>query len=479
MLEIPVIRWGKPYESLEKQDVVHFESGEILAKVHQANAGIVKMDMRKAEQARRALKQIPIRELVAMCAKAGDLYLSGTLQVGNGSQSPEDFCRLQSASTGLPLNMCRGNMDKSAFVLRKMEQILDALTRGLPLEVLERGYGEEGRGVIVSYQSTTPALGLVLPSNSPGVHTLWLPCLPMQIGLVLKPGSSEPWTPYRMAAAFAAAGIPTEAISLYPGPHEVGNAVTELVERVMIFGGKATVDKYAGNPRVQVHGPGFSKIILGEDICDRWEDYIDLMADSVVVNGGRGCINCSGIWTPRHGAAIADALAQRLGPIAPTRMDDPHARLAAFTTPGVAEAVNAQIDDLLKEAGCEDVTAKYRQGDRWVHHERYDFLRPTIVYCRDPKPQLANTEYMFPMASVVECPQKEMIKAIGPTLVATALTEDPAYIRELIDARNIDRLNIGTVRTFQLNWLQPHEGNLVDFLFRSRAYQNAPPPALV
>ena len=42
-------------------------------------------------------------------------------------------------------------------------------------------------------------LGLVLPSNSPGVHALWMPIIPMQIGLVLKPGPQEPWTPYRMA----------------------------------------------------------------------------------------------------------------------------------------------------------------------------------------------------------------------------------------------------------------------------------------
>ena len=30
----------------------------------------------------------------------------------------------------------------------------------------------------------------VLPSNSPGVHTLWLPAIPLQMGLVLKPGST-------------------------------------------------------------------------------------------------------------------------------------------------------------------------------------------------------------------------------------------------------------------------------------------------
>ncbi|MCA8989095.1 MAG: aldehyde dehydrogenase family protein [Planctomycetaceae bacterium] len=475
MLEIPVIRWGKPYESLDKAEVVHFETGEKLADVHQANGGLVKMDMRKADQAREALKQIDIYDLVEMCAKAGDLYMNADLPLGNGTQSPADFCKIQSASTGLPENMCAGNMHKIAFVLKNMKQILDALTRGLPLEILQKGYGMEDRGVMVSYQTTSPVLGLVLPSNSPGVHTLWLPCIPMQVGLVLKPGSSEPWTPYRMASAFAEAGIPAEAISLYPGPHEVGGAVTENCKRVMIFGGQATVDKYAGNPNVQVHGPGFSKILLGDDVVDNWESYLDLMVDSVLANGGRSCINASGIYASRHTREIADALAQRLAKVEPTLMNDPNAQLAAFANPDVAQAMHDQIEDGLKESSVTEVTAKYRNGDRLVKHERYAFLKPTVVHAADPSATLANTEYMFPFVSVVEVPQAKMIKTIGQTLVCTALTENEQWANELVNAANIDRLNIGEVKTIQLNWLQPHEGNIVDFLFRSRAFQNQPP----
>ena len=79
--------------------------------------------------------------------------------------------------------------------------------RGLDLEILAKGYGEEN-GVTRSYQAHSPVLGLVLPSNSPGVHSLWMPIIPLQVGLVLKPGPQEPWTPYRMAQAFFAAGIP-------------------------------------------------------------------------------------------------------------------------------------------------------------------------------------------------------------------------------------------------------------------------------
>ena len=477
MIEIPVIRWGRQYESMEKKDVVHFESGETLARVHQANGGIIRMDMRKSAPAREILRQFSIDRLVEMCVQAADFYENETLPLGDGTQSPDEFCRMQSATTGLPEHMCRFNMSKNAFVLKNMSQILDALTRGLPYEILSDGYGMEDRGVMVSYQANSAVCGWVLPSNSPGVHTLWLPVIPLQIGLVLKPGPQEPWTPYRMYEAFAQAGIPREVFSLYPGEAECGAAVLESCGRAMIFGGSATVDRYKGNPQVQAHGPGFSKIVLGDDKVDAWEDYLDLMHASIYVNSGRSCISCSGIWVSRHGSEIADALARRLGPVEPRPMDDPQSGLAAFTLPGAAQAISSQIDDGCQSPAVTEVTASYRDGERLVQRERCDFLRPTVLHVTDPADPMADTEFMFPFVSVVNCPQDEFLKRCGYTLVCSAITSDQALQRRLVDAINIDRLNVGEVGTVQLNWLQPHEGNIIDFLFRARAFQNAPPPA--
>ena len=45
MLNLPIFRWGKPYTSLEQDSVVHFISGETLAKVSLANPGIIGRDM--------------------------------------------------------------------------------------------------------------------------------------------------------------------------------------------------------------------------------------------------------------------------------------------------------------------------------------------------------------------------------------------------------------------------------------------------
>ena len=472
MLHLPVLRWGQPYTSMDVDEVVHFSTGEPIAKVSRANGGMIQRDMRKAQRARDALREIPIDDLIARCATAGELYANANLPMGDGTQTPDEFVHAQSATTGLPERLCRANMKKNTFVLAEMRRILESLTRGLDLEVLTRGYGEE-RGVPVSFQAETPVLGLVLPSNSPGVHTLWLPVIPMQIGLVLKPGPQEPWTPFRMAEAFFAAGIPREAISIYPGEGDVGAAVLEGCARSLIFGGTPTVERYRGNPRVQAHGPGFSKILFGDDQVDDWETHLDLMADSVFANSGRGCINCSGIWASRHTREIAEALAQRLAAVRPLPPEHPEASLAAFTVPGVADAISHAIDVDLQQPGVVDVTARHREGARVVKQGKADYLLPTVVHCASPDAAIAKKEYMFPFVTVVECPEAQMLDAIGPTLVCSAITCNPTFRRRLLDAVHIDRLNLGAVPTVQLNWLQPHEGNIVDFLFRARAFQTA------
>ncbi|GAA4427007.1 aldehyde dehydrogenase family protein [Bremerella cremea] len=474
MLNIPAIRWGKPYDSLEKEDVVHFSTGEPIARLSQVGGGILKRDMRFAQKAREALLQFTPAEILEKLAVAGKLYLEAELPIGDGTQTPEEFVHAQSATTGLPEHMCRANMTKNAFVLQNMNQILDSLTRGLDLDILARGYGKEpGRDVMLSYQAQSPVLGAVLPSNSPGVHTLWIPAVALQLGLVLKPGGKEPWTPYRIFSAMVEAGLPAEAFSLYPGAGgDVGSALLSSVDRSMVFGGQQTIDQYAGNPKVQPHGPGFSKILLGDDVVDDWPQYLDLMVQSVFANSGRSCINASGIWASRHTKEIAQAIAEKIGPTEIKDPTDDEASLAAFTMPGMAPAVWGMIESDLAEDGVTDYTAPY--GDRLVQMERCDYLKPMVIHAETPEKQVASKEYMFPFVSVVECPQEEMIKKIGYSLICTAITADEKFARDLVNATHIDRLNIGPIPTHKVDWLQPHEGNIIEFLFRSRAYQAAP-----
>jgi hypothetical protein len=95
-------------------------------------------------------------------------------------------------------------------------------------------------------------------------------------------------------------------------------------------------------------------------VVDDWEMYLDVMVDSVFVNSGRSCISCSGVWASRHTEAIAEAIAERLGPVKPLPPEDPKSSLAAFTVPGVADAISNEIDHHLKEEGVTEATAKHR-----------------------------------------------------------------------------------------------------------------------
>ena len=109
----------------------------------------------------------------------------------------EEFVAAQSATTGLPHSLCRQNMAKIEAAMRNMADILDGLTGGLDLDVLDEGYGLRD-GHVVSYAPRARRFGAVLPANSPGVHALWLPAVALKMPLALKPGQREPWTPLRI-----------------------------------------------------------------------------------------------------------------------------------------------------------------------------------------------------------------------------------------------------------------------------------------
>lgn len=471
---LPALRRGKPYASLDTVEVKDCRTGEPRARISQVNSGIIRKDLARIGESRAALRGLTCEDLLWICGAASKAFLEATLPLGDGghTQTPDEYVRALSSTSGLPHVMVRRNMQKIGHALANMRSILGGLTRGLDLKVIDEGYGEAG-GSRASFYAVTDALGLVMPSNSPAVNSLWLPAIALKIPVVLKPGREEPWTPYRLIQAFIAAGCPAEAFGFYPTDHEGSGEVIRSCGRALVFGDKNTTAQYANNPAIQVHGPGFSKIVLGADVVERWPEFIDLMAASISENGGRSCINASAVVVPKYGAEIADALARKLGPVAPAAPEDPQARLSAFANPAMADGIDAMIEQGLQTPGARDVTAAYRGGPRKVVVDGAVYLRPTIVHCETFGHPLANKEFLFPYASVVEVPQAEILKQMGPSLVVTAITQDAAFKRVLLDCPWIDRLNIGPISTMQISWDQPHEGNLFEFLYRRRSLEIA------
>lgn len=467
---IPCLRLGKEYRSFNESEVKDYRDGTVKATMSQVNAGIIRRDLRNIGKAREALKNFSTRELIDISAKAGELFLNGNLPLGEGGrlQSAQEYLETLSSTSGLPHVMVKRNMDKIHYALTHVELILNGLTRGIDPAILDKGFGEQS-GSPVCFYPTTDSLGLVMPSNSPAVNSLWLPSIALKIPIVMKPGRDEPWTPFRLIQAFIAAGCPQEAFGFYPTDHEGAGDILRLCNRALIFGDKSTTDLYAGNPGVQVHGPGFSKILIGEDEIENWPDFIEVMASSISDNGGRSCVNASAVIVPRYAREIAEALGKRLGSLSPLPVDDPNAVLSGFANPKMGEWIDGAIDSDLSVKGAVDTTAPHRDGSRLVKAEGGTYLRPTIVHCESIEHPLFNREFLCPYASVVEVPESEMLSAIGPTLVVSAITKDPKFTHQLLAASNIERLNLGPISTMKISWDQPHEGNMFEFLFKRRS----------
>jgi hypothetical protein len=466
---LPALRRGVVYESLEKTELKSVKSGEPAAFVSQVNAGLIRRDLRKPPP--NPLRALSVERLLQIAADAGRHFMESSLPLGTGAvQSSDDYVAQLSATSGLPHVLIRRNMAKIHQVFTELPTILKGLTRGMPLDVLDRGSGTQA-DVPVSYYPVTDALGIVLPSNSPGVNSLWIPAIALKVPVILKPGREEPWTPFRIIQAFIAAGCPPEAFAFYPTDHEGSAAVMDGCGRAIIFGDQGTVERYASNPAVQVHGPGWSKVILGDDCVDHWPEFVDVIARSIADNGGRSCINASAVLVSRHAEALADALAQRLAAIVPRAADDPDAGLAGFANPKMATWMDDAVTEGLKTSGAEDITARYRSGERRVERDGSTYLLPTLIRCQNFEHPLANREFLFPYASVVEVAQDQVLSQIGPSLVVTAITQDPAFIDRLLACPHIDRLNVGPLSTMQVSWDQPHEGNLFEFLYRRRSIQ--------
>ena len=97
MIQLPVLRWGQPYQSLDFDKVVHFATGEPIAKVGRANGGLIQRDMRKAQRARDVLTAIPIDELIERVGRAGELYMNGDAAHG---RRHADSRRVRSRAVG-------------------------------------------------------------------------------------------------------------------------------------------------------------------------------------------------------------------------------------------------------------------------------------------------------------------------------------------------------------------------------------------
>ena len=328
-----------------------------------------------------------------------------------------------------------------------------------------------------AFYPTTDAFGAILPSNSPGVHSLWVPAL------ALKTPARAQARPRRAVDALPRAAI--VPASRHPGLARSNFFPTDHAGagRVSLAGRPQHVVRRRPNHRsVQERPPGRTARPGLQQGAHRRRPgrqlarYLDV--DRRVASRPTAAEPAStspAVWTPRHGKAIAEALAKQLASSQSPAVGRPGGRARRLRQPRRGRwLISAMVDEGLKTPGAEDVTEQHPR------HAAGSCATAAAPGCCRPSSPATRRSTRWPtrnscsrIASVVECPQDEMLKRIGPTLAAMALTDDEAFTPATAGQpahRTAERRPDPDNR---LTWDQPHEGNLFTHLYRQRAFQHA------
>lgn len=355
-----MLRQGRPYESLETVQMTDARTGEALAVLSQANPGLVTRDLARWPESQ-TLEREQMRRVFETTA---DSLLDAS--------DPDNHRMAErvAATTGLTTRQVVGQVARLATAIR----------------------------ALVAHMATISVarapVAFVLPSNAPGVHSAWLTALALGRPVALKPGTREPWTPYRLAELLRRAGLPETMIGIYPGDHATSRAIIQSAQSCVVFGDEATVERYHEVASVDVRGPGRSKALVTAE-ASRDPNLVARLADAVTEFGGRSCLNTSSIGVVNGSMEDVDTLREALSDAMGSLETD---SLAAWPSREQALGIASWLGELGGDSAEPELAL--RSDGLWA-------LVPRAVAVSDWRSELASLEAPCPWVGVAGIPEPE------------------------------------------------------------------------
>lgn len=442
--------------------------GEKIAEVSQVNIEILRWDLQKNNSFTNFYRHGRLTKILQIFKKAGRLFAEEKIRMGSETLGPQDYAEMYSLSTGSPISVPLGTLERFRDTFGKIGEILESQALDGDIDAYEKGYVNR-RNKKIGWVPRGRNLCVVTPSNHPAVHLLWSIACAMGYPMVLRPSPDDVFTPLRLVHALIEAGLPSSSFYFCPSPNAMVGQIIPLCDLAVIFGGDYMKKNYGRTSSIKVFGPGRSKIIVGDDCADRIDEVVDLAVSSMLKDGGRGCINLSAVITTRHAGTIAEAIASRIADIEPTDPLDETAVIGAHKDPYTAMSINSQIESAIHANGSIDATALVRKSPRVIEAFGTTFLLPTVILCNGYLDPLFGKEFPFPYITVAEVKREEVIRAASGSLVVTLFSEDPDLFRDLLFCPHISKVYHGLCPTTDIDFQEPHEGFISDFLFTTKA----------
>lgn len=422
------------------------------------------------------LHAMPITQIIEIFKEASNIFVNNVPLTEDRDLSIVECSKYVTCATGMPITFVQNALEMLAWTMKHVDYVLEAMSPTGDLTVYDTFMCRRGH-LMFGWVPRGRNLGAVVPSNHPAVNSLWMLALAMKYPVIAKPSIGEPFTTHRMITSLYEAGLPAHSCHYLPLTHALTPNLLNDCDLSLIFGTAQTVEPYKEHTRIKVYGPGESKIIVDASYVDSfgWARLIDLITDSMMFDGGRSCINASGVIVyGENGTTVADEVAQAVAEkVIHERIQHPlnkSAKIAAFLDSTGAQGIDQFISAYL-DGDCKDITFELRRTPRLEKRDGLMYLLPTVVIIKEKRNRLIGTEFPFPFITVIGVQDEEHMKRlIGNSLVLALITDDQDLVRKLLTLPRVSKVYMGEL-TCAISASEPHEGLISDFLFQKKAYR--------
>lgn len=308
----------------------------------------------------------------------------------------------------------------------------------------------------------------VMASNHPVPNATWVQALFHGYGVLVRPGSRDPFTARRLVAALLRAGLPEHLVAFLPSTRPVGEFLLREADRGIIYGGRQAVETWQQDESVTVRGPGNTKALLDADLDDA---LLDHLVASASFDGGTRCTNLSAVLTTRSPAEVADALSRRLSTLPVLPADDPAASLLVVGAERAGQ-LRRQTDAL--RASLTDHSAAYDGRGALVELPDGSFLpRPLVLSADRADHPAVGIELPFPFIVVAPWSRRDGTAPLRHSLVLNLLTGDEEIVDRALREPTVRKVTRGAVLPWTAVPGIPHDGNYTQFLLEPKGVVGA------
>jgi acyl-CoA reductase-like NAD-dependent aldehyde dehydrogenase len=403
--------------------------------------------------AQRTLKPLAAARRETALTAAADIFTSAVI----AGLDFDHYVELVSRVSGLPITVARTSAHGVADALgAAFDSVRPARPQGAAVDWRD----ERASGGAV-WTRRGEVFAVHASGNSPGVHGAWPQALALGYRVAVRPSRREPFTGHRVVNALRQGGFrPQDAVYLptdYIGAEEMIGAA----DLAMVFGGQDVVDKFAGDPTVYTNGPGRTKILITAE--QDWREYLDVVVDSIVSQGGMACTNATAVLYEGDPAALAQAIAERLSALVVLPSSDERATLPIQpigNANAIADYLAARSAGATPLLGADQVVADLGDGSA--------ALRPAVHVLARPDVDMLNTELAFPCVWIAPWSRTDGIVPLRRSLIVAAITDDEELIDDILAEPTVSNVYVGARPTYVSAAGVPHDGFLADFLMRNK-----------